>query len=87
MGWMPKDDEPIQLNGAFYIGTNIMRFVVALAAEGKLGALYHNCQKGIMYHKFLKDTWGILNPKHLCIAIMQLLWRLQTTLLHASIIV
>jgi hypothetical protein len=42
MGWMPKDDEPIRLNGAFYVSANIMRFVVALAAKAELGALYHN---------------------------------------------
>jgi hypothetical protein len=34
-----------------------MRFVVASAAETKLGALYHNCQKGIMYQEIFKDMW------------------------------
>jgi hypothetical protein len=55
MGWMPKDNETMRLNGAFYIGANIIRFVVALAAEAELGALYHNCQKGIVYQKNLSD--------------------------------
>jgi hypothetical protein len=55
MGWIPKDDEPIRLNGAFYVNANIMRFGVALVAEAKLGALYHNCQKGILYCEILKD--------------------------------
>jgi hypothetical protein len=52
MGWMPEDDEPIRLNGTFYVSnvsTNIIRFVVALVEEADLGALYHNCQMGIMY--------------------------------------
>ena len=40
MGWMPKNGEPIKLNGAFYTGTSIMRFVVASAAEAELGALF-----------------------------------------------
>jgi hypothetical protein len=49
MGWMPVDDEPIRLNGMFYLSANNMRFVVALVEEADLGALYHNCQMGIMY--------------------------------------
>ena len=44
MGWMPKSDKPIQLNGAFYVNTTILRFVVASTAEAELGALFHNCQ-------------------------------------------
>jgi hypothetical protein len=39
-----------------------MRFVVASTAEAKLDALYHNCQKGIVYPKILKDM-GHLHPK------------------------
>jgi hypothetical protein len=65
MGWMPEDDEPIRLNGTFYVSnvsTNIIRFVVALVAEAKLGALYHNCQKGIVYGEILKDI-GHPQPK------------------------
>jgi hypothetical protein len=49
MGWMPKDGEPIRLNGAFHISTTILHFVVASAAEAELGALYHNCQTGIIF--------------------------------------
>ncbi len=49
MGWMPKNGEPIKLNGVFHVNTTIMRFVVASAAEAELGALYHNCQKGIIF--------------------------------------
>jgi len=33
MGWMPKNGEPIKLNGAFYVNTTILRFVVASAAK------------------------------------------------------
>jgi hypothetical protein len=43
MGWMPKDGEPIRMNGAFHISTTILRFVVASAAEAELDTLYHNC--------------------------------------------
>jgi hypothetical protein len=49
MGWMPQDDEPICLNGAFHVSTTILRFVVASTAEAELGALYHNCQTGIIF--------------------------------------
>jgi hypothetical protein len=56
MGWMPKNDKPIQLNGAFYVNTTILSFVVASAAEAKLGALFHNCQDGII---FPKNTGGL----------------------------
>jgi hypothetical protein len=43
MGWQPADDEPICINGAFHVSTNILRFIVASAAKAELGALYHNC--------------------------------------------
>ncbi len=49
MGWMPKNGEPIKLNGAFYVNTTILRFVGASAAEAELGALFHNCQDGIIF--------------------------------------
>jgi hypothetical protein len=49
MGWMPKNGEPIQLNGALQISRTIMQFVVASVAEAELGALYHNCQTGIIF--------------------------------------
>jgi hypothetical protein len=49
MGWMPKNGEPIQLNGAFYVNMTILRLVAASAAEAEPGALFHNCQDGIIY--------------------------------------
>ncbi len=49
MRWMPKDGESIHINGAFHISTTILRFIVASAAEAELGALYHNCQTGIIF--------------------------------------
>jgi len=49
MGWMPKNGEPIKLNGAFYTTSSIMRFVVASAAEAELGSLFHNCQTGMIF--------------------------------------
>jgi hypothetical protein len=49
IGWLPKDDEPIWINGAFHIGMNVISFVIVSAAEAELGALFHNCQTGIIF--------------------------------------
>ena len=49
MGWSPKDGDPMQLNGAFFTLCTILRFVVALATEAKLGALFLNCKEGIIF--------------------------------------
>ena len=49
MGSAPKDGEPILLSGAFFVNTTIMRFVVASVAEAELGALFQNCQDGIIF--------------------------------------
>jgi hypothetical protein len=62
MGWMPKNGEPIRLNGAFHARSTILQFVVASAAEAKLGALYHNCQMGIIFRLTLKEM-GHPQPK------------------------
>jgi hypothetical protein len=62
MGWMPKDNKPIQLKGAFHANSRIMRFVVASAAEAKLGALFHNCQTGITFQQTLNNL-GHHQPK------------------------
>ncbi len=62
MGWMPKNGEPIKINGAFYVNATIIKFVVASAAEAELGALFHNCQDGIIFRKTLADM-GHPQPK------------------------
>jgi len=49
MEWMPKDNKPIRINGAFYTNTTIIRFVVASAAEAELEALFHNCQTVMIF--------------------------------------
>jgi hypothetical protein len=49
MGSVPKTGQPRILNGAFYVNTSIMKFVMALAAEAELGALFQNCQDGIIF--------------------------------------
>jgi len=55
MGWSPKDGDPIKLNGAFFTLCTILRFVVASAAEAKLGALFLNCKEGIIFRLTLEE--------------------------------
>ncbi len=62
MGWMPKNGEPTKLNRAFYTSSAIMRFVLASAAEAELGALFHNCQTGMIFQQTLKNL-GHPQPK------------------------
>ena len=62
MGSMPKDGKPIKLIGAFYVNTQIMRFVVTSAAEAELGALFHNCQDGTIFWLTLHNL-GHPQPK------------------------
>jgi hypothetical protein len=66
MGWTPKNGEPIHLNGAFHISLSIMRFIVASTAEAKLGALYDNCQTGMIFRLALKKM-GHPQPQTWCI--------------------
>ncbi len=62
MGWLPKDNKPIKLNRLFHVDSSIPRFVVALAAEAELGALFHSCQTGIIFCSILEDL-GHHQPK------------------------
>ena len=47
--WLPVNGQPIRLNGAFHTLCSILCFVVASAAEAKLGALFLNCQEGMIF--------------------------------------
>jgi hypothetical protein len=64
MGWMPKNGELIKINGACYVNATILKFVVASAAEAELGALFHNCQDGIIFRQTLASI-GHPQPKTL----------------------
>jgi hypothetical protein len=85
MGWMPKNGEPIKINGAFYVNATIMKFVVASAVEAELGALFHNCQDGIIFRKHWW-TWGIHSQKHRCTAITQQQLELKITSSNGSVL-
>jgi hypothetical protein len=62
MGCKPVDGQPIKLNGALYTNSVILKFVVASAAEAKIGALFNNCQDGIVFRQTLLDM-GHPQPK------------------------
>jgi hypothetical protein len=46
LGWLPKDNEPIRLNGAIFDLCTILKMVAASAAEAELGALFMNAKEG-----------------------------------------
>ena len=62
IGSIPKNGQPIKLNGAFHVNTSILRFVVASPAEAELGALFRNCQDGIIFRLTLNNL-GHPQPK------------------------
>ncbi len=55
MGWIPKEGEPIKVNKAFHVDMSILCFDVALGAEAKLCALFHNCQIGTIFQSILEN--------------------------------
>ena len=62
LGWLPVDGQPIRLNGAFHTLCSILCFVVASAAEAELGALFLNCQEGMIFRLMFEDL-GHTQPK------------------------
>ena len=55
MGSVPRDGKPIKLNSAFHTLCLILRCAVASAAEAELGALFMNCQEGMIFKATLED--------------------------------
>jgi len=45
LGSLPRDGNPIKLNGAIHVTCTILKLVAASAAEAKLGALFLNAQE------------------------------------------
>jgi len=62
LGWLPVDGQLIRLNGVFHMLCSILCFIVASAAEAKLGALFLNCQEGMIFRLILEDL-GYPQPK------------------------
>ncbi len=63
MGWMPQDNTPIRINGSLHVSMNVIWFIVASVAKAELGALFHNCQTGIIFCSILIDM-GHVQPKN-----------------------
>ena len=59
MGDLPIIGKPIKLNGSFHMLCSNLRFVVASVAEAKLGALFLNCQEGMIFKLTLEDLGHI----------------------------
>ena len=55
LGSVPKDDQPIKLNGSIFTFTGILKFVVASAAEAELAALFLNCKEGKIVRLILEE--------------------------------
>ncbi len=62
LGWLPVNGQPIRLNGVFHMLCSILLFVVASTAKAELGALFLNCQEGMIFWLTLKDL-GHPKPK------------------------
>ncbi len=62
MGWSPKVSNCIRSNGAFFTLCAILRFVVASAAEAKLGTLFLSCKEGMIFRLTLEEL-GHPQPK------------------------
>jgi hypothetical protein len=62
MGSLPKDGKLIKLNGIFHTLCSILRFVVASVAGAELGALFLNCQEGMIFKTTVEDL-GHSQPK------------------------
>ena len=55
MGSIPKNGKAIRLNGAIFVHSTILKFVVASAAEAKLGALFLNAKEGQIIRLTLQE--------------------------------
>ena len=55
LGSLPKDNEPIKLNGAIYVLCTVLKLVAASAAEAELGALFLNAQEAKIMRLTLEE--------------------------------
>jgi hypothetical protein len=55
LGWLPRDNQPIRLNGAIFTLCAILKFVAASAAEAELGALFMWAKEGRIHRLTLKE--------------------------------
>ena len=55
LGWLPKANQPIKLNGAIYTLCTVLKFVAASAAEAELGALFLNVKEARVIRLILQE--------------------------------
>ena len=53
LGSLPRDGDPIKLNGAIHVTCTILKLVAAYATEAKLGALFLNAQEAKVFRLVL----------------------------------
>jgi hypothetical protein len=49
LGSLPRNGDPIKLNGAIHISCTILKLVAASAAEAKSGSLFLNAQEAKVF--------------------------------------
>jgi hypothetical protein len=55
LGWEPRDNEPIRLNGAFFNLCTMLKMVASSAAEAELGALFMCAKEGRIFRLTLAE--------------------------------
>ena len=55
LGSIPTDNKPIILNGFIHVISNILKCVVASAAEAELAGLFHNCKEAKVLRLTLEE--------------------------------
>ena len=55
LGSVPRDKQPITLNGAIHVLCTILKFVAASAAEAELGALFLNAKEAKVMRLTLEE--------------------------------
>jgi hypothetical protein len=55
LGSLPRDGDPIRLNGIILVTCTILKLVAALAAEAELGALFLNAQEAKIMQLILTE--------------------------------
>ena len=62
LGSVPRKYEPIPFNGAIYVHSGILKFVVTSAAEEELGGLFLNTKEGKILRTILKELRYVQPP-------------------------
>ena len=55
LGSMPKNGEPIILNGNIYVLSTVIKLAASLAAEAELGSLFLNAQQARIIRLILQE--------------------------------